>query len=489
MKRREFSALMLATGAAAMAKGSGKLSTGASLPNLLIIHTDEHNLRTLGCYRKQLGEEQGFVWGKGVKVDTPNLDRIANEGAICNRYYSSCPVCTPSRASFVTGLYPVATGSPQNDLPLNDGLPTFATVLQEQGYATSYVGKWHLDGDAKPGFCPARKFGFADNRYMMNRGHWKGLSNENSRPAVIGLVPEKQIAKFSAADATPENFTTDFLTSRALEILERDKNKPFCCMLSIPDPHGPNGVREPYNTMFNDVHFEKPGTMNVTKESIPKWARNKLVDSLDQNNMQDYFGMVKCIDDNVGRILKFLEENHLDQNTIVVFTSDHGDLMGEHRRHNKGVPYETSARIPFLIRWPGKIAAGKVINTPYNTSDFPQTILSMMGAPLIPHAHGINDSQAFLSSEKNVNSPRMTYITATMSNWTAIITERYKYVLSVQDVPWLFDNERDPDELINFAADPKYASTVRTLEAELIRQMKLRKDPALEKGLNYSDAV
>lgn len=485
MNRRDFTRLTT-LGTAAIAGGSFAAKK-RERPNLLIIQTDEHNFRTLGCYRDLMSEDQAFVWGKGVKVDTPNLDRIGKEGAICTSFYASSPVCTPSRASFVTGLYPVATGSPQNDLPMHDGLQTFATVLKDEGYATSYVGKWHLDGDAKPGFGPARQFGFSDNRYMMNRGHWKGLAHDkNGKPIVIGLIPDQEKATFRIATAGPENFTTDFLTSRAIEILDRDKNEPFCMVLSIPDPHGPNGVRPPYDTMFDHVHFENPRTMNVTADSMPKWARRGIVDKLDQNNMQDYFGMVKCIDDNVGRVLNFLEDKGLDQNTIVVFTSDHGDLMGEHRRHNKSVPYTTSARVPFLIRWPKRIRAGKVVNTSYNTTDFSQTILSMMGAPLIKDAHGINDAQAFLSPDQEVNSSRITYITATSSSWTAAITDRYKYVISAQDMPWLFDLQRDPDELINFATDPDYAAIVSSMEQELVRQMKLRKDPALKKGLNYS---
>ena len=125
-----------------------------SKPNLLIIHTDEHNFRTLGCYRDLMPEDQAFVWGPGVKVDTPHIDSLARDGAICDSYYSSSPVCSPSRASFVSGLYPIATDVYKNDIPLKEGLVTFAEVLKNQGYATSYLGKWHLGGEAKPGFAP-----------------------------------------------------------------------------------------------------------------------------------------------------------------------------------------------------------------------------------------------------------------------------------------------------------------------------------------------
>ena len=155
MNRRNFMQLACASGIAAI--GQVSLAGKSKQPNLLIIHTDEHNFRTLGCYREQLSDDQAFVWGKGVKVDTPHIDSIAHDGALCTSYYAASPVCTPSRASFISGLYPEATGSPVNDMPLNDGLVTFAEILKSRGYSTSYVGKWHLDGDAKPGFAPRRK--------------------------------------------------------------------------------------------------------------------------------------------------------------------------------------------------------------------------------------------------------------------------------------------------------------------------------------------
>lgn len=454
-------------------------------PNLLIIHTDEHNFRTLGCYRDLLSEDQAFVWGPGVEVDTPNIDRLADEGAICTRFYAASPVCTPSRASFVSGLYPAATDSWKNDLPMNDNVVTFAEMLKQQGYATSYIGKWHLNGEGKPGFEPERQFGFDDNRFMFNRGHWKSLQMENGVPGLLGEFNEQTKAlKYDVTQTDPESFTTDFLVNHALEILERDKDKPFCMMISIPDPHGPNKVRPPYDTLFDDLHFEHPRTMDVELDSLPKWgvSAKEVVTELNQDTMQDYFGMVKCIDDNIGRLLRFLDDHQLRENTIVLFTSDHGDLMGEHKRHNKGVPYETSARIPFVIRWPAKIAPGKVIRTAYTTADFTPTVLGLMDAPQIPGTHGKNDATAFLSPEKEIVTNRVVYITGSSSNWTAAIDDRYKLILSSSDIPWLFDNKRDPDELTNFYKTPEYAGIAKSMQKELLRQMTAFNDRALIKN-------
>jgi len=235
------------------------LSFGLTQPNVIIIQTDEHNLRTLGCYREQMNEDQAFIWGKGNKVDTPNIDSLAKDGLICTNYFASSPVCTPSRASWVSGLYPQATGSASNNLPLKDSIVTFAEVLRQRGYATSYLGKWHLDGDAKPGWSPVRKFGFSDNRFMFNRGHWKKFEMTEEGPQVATKKNGNPV--YDLGDADENSFATDWLVDRSLEILDRDKGKPFCLMLALPDPHGPNTVRAPYDTMYNHLTFQQPVTM------------------------------------------------------------------------------------------------------------------------------------------------------------------------------------------------------------------------------------
>lgn len=463
-------------------------STGSAqnktMPNLVIVMTDEHNFRTLGCYRDLMTSDQAFVWGSNVDVKTPNLDAIGKGGAICTNFYSSSPVSTPSRASFVSGLYPIATGSPQNDMPMHDDVITFAEVLRQKGYSTSYVGKWHLDGEAKPGFAPARKFGFTDNRYMFNRGHWKGIGDDDEgNPFLLGKVDlEKESQQINVREIDPKQFTTDYLTEKTLEIIARDKNKPFCVMLSIPDPHDPNIVRPPYDTMFDNMTFQHPKTMDVAVESLPKWMVGKDVTNVkfNQDNLRKYFGMVKCIDDNVGLILKYLKDNNLEKNTIVVFTSDHGDMMAEHRKYNKGVPYEGSARVPFLIRYPEKIAAGKVISKAFTTTDFGPTILGIMGAGEIPNAHGLNSSKDFLSKTKNISDDRITYMT--IGNWVCAFNNRYKLVLSLKDNPWLFDLQKDPNELTNFYNDPAYKEIGALLQKTLLEDLKKYKDPILKKG-------
>ena len=465
---------------------------GGKSPNVIIIQTDEHNLRTLGCYREYMSEDQAFIWGKDVMVETPHIDSLAKDGLICTNYFAASPVCTPSRASWVSGLYPQATGSPSNNLPLKDSIVTFAEVLRKRGYATSYLGKWHLDGDAKPGWAPSRKFGFSDNRFMFNRGHWKNFEMTEDGPRV-GARKNNQ-PTYDLDDADEKSFATDWLVDRSLEILERDKNKPFCMMLALPDPHGPNTVREPYDSMYDHLVFKQPVTMRKVLAALrnqPGWMSTEggknLVKKINQESMANYFGMVRCIDDNIGKILSFLKSNQLDQNTIVVFTSDHGDMMCEHCRMNKGLPYKTSVGIPFLLRYPDRVPAGKVIHTAYTTVDFFPTLMGLMEIEDdLPKFHGLDASIAFTNKKKEIARDRIVYVRHSGGAWVAAFDRRYKLVISSLDQPWLYDLEKDPDELVNYFGREGYDEHFIRLRDELIAQMKKFKEPAFtSKKLRY----
>ncbi len=462
-----------------------RLADAADTPNLVIIYTDEHNFRTLGCYRDQLSNEESFVWGEGVKVETPNIDSLAREGTLCTSFYVATPVCSPSRASLISGLYPHATGVPTNDLPMKDEVLTFAEVLRSNGYATSFVGKWHLDGTAKPGWEPERNFGFEDNRYMYNRGHWKNFEDTPDGPRV-GSLDAKGRPSYGVGDAGESNYATDFLMDRTIDFIRENKDDPFCIMLSLPDPHGPNTVRKPYDTRFKHLEFDSPATMFKSKSETPGWATSGSFiweQALKQNSMATYFGMVQCIDDNVGKLLGFLEANGLEEDTIVVFTSDHGDLMGEHRLHNKGLPYETSACVAFLIKYPKKVASKNVIRSAMSSADFAPTVLNLMGFEGgLPAAHGEDLSAQFRSAKKKGDADRIVYFRGAgyESRWVAAVSDRYKLVYSISDELWLFDLEKDFEELVNRAKDPEYAEIRKELTAALIEQMKATDDPALK---------
>ena len=459
-------------------------------PNLVIVMTDEHNFRTLGCYRDQLAEDQAFVWGKGVKVDTPHLDSLAAEGALLNNFYVSSPVCSPSRAAFQTGLMPHLTGMPMNDKPMHDHMVTFAEVLGNNGYATGYFGKWHLDGIGKPQWAPERKFGWQDNRYMFNRGHYKKLKDTEDGPRVDAKIGQNGIPAYDLNNADENSYATDFLMDRSLEFIRENKDGPFCVMLSLPDPHGPNRVREPYWDKYRPMQFQAPKTMFKDVSEAPAWsslAGNNYISDLElnQNQMAAIFGMVECIDDNMGKLSRELKRLNLEENTIVVFTSDHGDLMGEHRRHNKGVPYEASAKVAFLLKHPKQVQAGKVIHTVMTSVDFAPTILSMMGIGNgLPMGQGNDLSNRFQNGNMDIRDERIAYMRAIgmLPAWVAAVTDGYKLVISQMDKPWLFDLEEDPDELINFYHDPAYREIRERMTNALQRQMQNAQEPILKKA-------
>ena len=458
-----------------------KTENGKNKPNLIIIHTDEHNFRTLSCYQNLLSEDQAFIWGKGNNVNTPNIDKIANEGAICTSYYAASPVCTPSRASLVSGLYPQATGAHKNGLHISEDIPTFATILRDQGYSTSYVGKWHLAGHEKYTFGIKYKAGFADNRYMMRGGHAPYFHIKDGK--VLDGLGDKAAAKLPKEEIITQ---TDYFTDKTLEILERDKNKPFALMLSIPDPHTPDYARPPYRTMYDDMDLQEPKTMAAKYTAIkPLWAKGGPKDKnegkgFDKVALKQYFGQVKHIDDSVGRILTFLDDNNLTDNTIIIFTSDHGDMFFEHNRRNKGVPYEASSRIPFVIRYPNKIKQGKIINTAYTNVDFAPTILTMMGMKNDAKFHGLDTSEDFLNDEKEITSDRITYFAKSGGWWVSAVNDRYKLVIDKKEKPYLFDLEKNPDELINYYNDPEYKGIATKMQTELFKQLEKYDEPGLK---------
>lgn len=483
MKRRDFIKTSTTAAAGAFAPSlatAAKPQSGQASrsPNLLIIHCDELNFRTLGCYRETLPEEQAFMWGPRGIIETPHIDSIAREGAICTKFYAATPVCSPSRSSFISGQFPQNTPVTTNNIHLGNEVVSFAEILKRKGYATGYAGKWHLDGDGKPQWEPERDFGFADNRYMFNRGHWKQLEDTPDGPRVKA-VDAKGRPSYDVEGADATSFTTDFLATKTIDFIEEHKEEPFCYMVSIPDPHGPDTVRAPYATMFSDKDVEKPRTYDKATDGVPSWAAAQAKCPW---GMASYLGMIKCIDDNVGRILDALRERDLLDNTIVVFTADHGDMRGEHHRQNKGIPLEASAKIPFVIRFPEKIAAGTRLDNVLNTVDFLPSILPLMGTETAGREEGRDVSTLLTTGEAPADWNDVTFMRSTGrpgqdTGWVSAVTPRYKLILAAGDEPWLLDLEEDPDELTNFVANEKHRDVVRTLARELEAYGKRHGDP------------
>ena len=454
----------------------------SELPNILLIVTDEHNFRTLGCYRDHLPKEQAEMWGPGVIVETPHIDRLAKEGVLCTRAYATAPVCSPCRAAMITGLYPQNTGVPTNNYKLRTDIPTLASVLNQSGYRTGFIGKWHLGGEGKPEWSPEIDGGFIQKKYMFNRGHWKKFELTKTG-AEVASQDKKGEPSYSLDNADVKSFSTDFLTDRCIDFVGGKESEPFLAVVSYPDPHGPNTVRAPYNTMFDHLRFLPPRTYGLKDVIGPKWLGNEKGHTTFQvGQMRQYFGMVKCLDDNIGRLLHALEANGKLDSTIIMMTSDHGDLCYEHDRLNKGNPYEGSARVPMLIRFPKKVSAGSVYSQPFGTVDITPTLLHLAGNEYSADTFQGRDLSVALHDEVSAASSKYTFLrnAGTKASWICVVDSRYKLILSVNDRPWLFDNQQDPDELHNFFGRPGTETVTRIL-AESLKSYSVASDDAFAK--------
>jgi len=425
-------------------------------PNLLVIHTDQQSCWTLSAYA-------------GTLVRTPAIDRIGREGAIFNNFFTNSALCTPSRGCLVTGRYPHAHGAYTNNISLDRSEITFAQVLLARGYETGYAGKWHLDGPNRPGWLhPERSMGFRDCKFMFNRGHWKMIEDARMSDVEPTVHPYDVIGD-------EQTYTTDWLVGKTISFIERQCGAPFCYMLSIPDPHGPCWVRPPYDTMYKPEDMPIPATFS--QEGLPDWAeaaRTKGPFALDKPDRDEtlrgqmalYCGEVRLIDDCVGRIFDCLEREGILDDTIIVFTSDHGDYMGEHGLHGKNQLFETAYRVPMLVRWPRRIAAGTVVDNVVSTVDFQPTILSLMDVPPSGREQGRDASGLLLGRE--TEWAEEAFLHHSELDRAGIFTPQYELAHVRNGDGILFDRLSDPEQTVNLFDDPGHSSIVEELTARII---------------------
>ncbi|MEZ6125432.1 MAG: sulfatase-like hydrolase/transferase [Planctomycetaceae bacterium] len=319
---------------------------------------------------------------------------------------------------------------------------------------------------------------------MFNRGHWKKLVLTDDGQPDIGAKSQKGEPGYGLNGADEKTFATDFLTDRALEFMQpvADENRPFFLVVSLPDPHGPNTVRSPYDTRFSGMRFLPPRTFQTGAET-PGWlGAGEGHPVFRGQEMAKYFGMVQCIDDNIGRMIAALKDSGQFDRTLILLTSDHGDLCYEHDRLNKGNPYEGSARVPFVARFPGRLKQGQVYSDPVGTVDITPTVMGLLNLPANPDDEGRDLSSDFTASESAssaADAGRTIFLrnAGRTAQWVAAVNARYKLILSVGDEPWLFDQQQDPDELINFYRRPDTSDVTESLARELLEYGKRTTDP------------
>lgn len=430
--------------------------------NVLIIYTDQLRRDVLGCYG-------------GHEVLTPHIDSIAEEGLALDEFYTPSAVCTPSRGCFMTGRYPHANGAYRNGVPVGMQEHGFAEAFRLAGYQTGYIGKWHLadhkeSGDLLGEYNP---LGFEDWKDKVEFGHCKSVIRTQD-----GIRPERCVGD-------ERTYTTDWLADEAVSFMEqRQKEKPFLLMVSIPDPHQPHEVRAPYDTMFDPKRMEIPESFY--DREIPDWAER---DTWGRNHYfplgifereghlarlkAQYLGSVKCIDDNVGKMLYYLKINGLWDNTIVIFTTDHGEYMGDHGLLEKNNLYESVYHLPLVMHLPCKAETGVRSSTYLDVVDFGVTLSGLAGIDYPFAVHGTDKSEDLLKGEAHYQ--RELYIHPSDVPRAGILTEDYELAYvgrgntgEIFHDHVLFDMKKDPLQRRNLYQEEEYQAVVE----ELTRKMK-----------------
>ena len=433
------------------------------MENVLIIHVDQLRRDVLSCYG-------------GKEVQTPNIDFLAENGVLLENFYTPSAVCTPSRGCFFTGNYPHENGAYRNGIPVKRDVHGFAEVFAKAGYHTGYLGKWHLADHKERGddLGEYNPLGFEDWDYKVEFGHCKSVAYENGK-----VRPKREVGN-------DKSYTTDWLTDETIRFLNNQlkSTQPFLFTVSIPDPHQPFEVRPPYDTMFDPLKVEIPESF--WEKEIPDWAERDTWGRLHyypyglfereghlRRLKAQYLGAVKCIDDNVGRIIQCLKDTGLWENTMVVFTTDHGVYMGEHGLMEKNNLYESVYHIPCVISMPWKKIQERRCNTWINVVDFAPTLAGMLGIPYPFKVQGKDLSTYLL---ENRETEQILYIHPSDVPRAGILTPEFE--LAYVGKGWceeefhdhiLFDMRKDPLQMTNVFGKPEYAKVQKMLTEKLKR--------------------
>lgn len=407
-------------------------------PNVLWLFTDQHRAQSMSC-------------AGDPNIETPHLDRLAAEGIRFEQAYSNSPICSPSRACIYTGLYASSHGAFALHVPVKPGLTMIQQVFKDLGYRTSHYGKWHMSGGAAPSH-------FVSPYFRPGWDDWKGWENSNEP-----FATEYSEGGFPLPLLTLKGYQTDALTDLTLDFIkDQTSDKPWFHVVSIEPPHGPNTPPEAYSEPFKDHTF-------TYRDNVPEGFFD---DPKNKKDLIGYYGQIKNVDHNIGRILAALEaEDQLDK-TIIMYFSDHGDLMGSHGRRNKSLPYSESSQIPLIVRYPEWIKAGQVSKAPISTVDFLPTLLGLLGQEAPSYAQGKDLSKVFCGLEDGLDQEVLIQFERNFYGvpnealiYRCLVTRQWMYIyyLASGDRE-LYDMTNDPYQKNNLAVDQPSTSNERVIE-------------------------
>ncbi|MBI1895770.1 MAG: sulfatase [Acidobacteria bacterium] len=449
--------------------GSGAAQTRR--PNLVYVFADQ--LRYQSC---------GYAGDEHAR--TPNIDRLAAEAFNFRNAISSTPVCAPYRASLMTGKYQSSTGMVINELRLSPGHECFGRVLTRSGYHTAYIGKWHLwanqlghHDETMNGFVPPGPYrlGFDDFWAAYNFNH-----NYHNAPYFRNR-PEREIHKTYEPDSQTE-MAVQFIREAAA------RPRPFALFLSWGPPHDPwsdNNVPPEYAEKFRDTRIPlRPNYSGTPDPYADTWATPPPdYGQLVHRFQRAYYAQAANLDWNLGRIVNALERAGVAGETVLVFTSDHGEMFGSHGRRAKYIFYEEAARVPFLVRWPGSIRGGQASGACLGTPDIMPTLLSLLRLPVPKTVEGHDLSGLLLGTSRSEPvAARMQGMGTTAAwrdgtEWRGLRDHRYTYAIYRRDRrELLFDNVADPYQKKNLAEDRGHTAKLRHYRDGLTLWMKDHND-------------
>ena len=464
--RREFLRTVTA-GAASSILGAGLAGCGgiefgrnmkgrsAEKPNLVYVFTDQWRAQATG-------------YAGDPNAVTPNLDRLAKKSVNFTNAVSGHPVCSPYRASLITGQYPLTHGIFLNDATLGTDAVSIAQAYKQAGYKTAYIGKWHLDGHGRSSFIPKeRRQGFE---------YWKVLecTHDYNESAYYG--DENVKLHWDGYDAIAQ-------TKDAQQYIKRTAKEPFALFLSWGPPHSPyHNAPDKYKDMFDEDTIKLRPNVPGDFEAEARKA------------LAGYYAHIAALDDCVGRLLKTLKGCGLEDNTIFVFTSDHGAMLYSHGYKKKQQPFEESLCVPFLLHWPGGLGRkGRVIDMPINTPDIMPTLLGLSGVKIPETVEGTDFSAVLRRTQTPPDNAALISCLSPFGQWRrerggkeyrGIRTSRYTYVRDM-DGPWLlYDNKKDRYQLNNLCNNPQYRQLQERCQAILERKLKETNDEFLP-GAEY----